>query len=88
MVKNEPTSSLEPRKKRLDGVVVSTRMQKTVVVAVTRTKEHPKYKKRIKVVKKYKAHDENNECGVGDGVVIEESRPISREKKWRVISRK
>jgi len=72
-------------KKQLKGTVISTKMKKTVVVLVERLKEHPKYKKRYKVSKKYKAHDEKEECKVGDQVVIEECRPISKEKKWRVI---
>lgn len=67
------------------GVVVSDKMDKTVVVAVTRLKEHPKYKKRYKITKKYKVHDEKNEHKVGDKVMIQEGRPISREKRWRVI---
>jgi len=67
-------------KQRLQGIVVSDKMQKTVVVKVERVKEHPKYKKRYKVHKKYKAHDEKEKCKVGDKVVIEECRPISKEK--------
>ncbi|KPJ57312.1 30S ribosomal protein S17 [Parcubacteria bacterium DG_74_2] len=74
-------------KKRLIGKVVSNKMQKTVVVKVERLKEHPKYKKRFKVHKKYKAHDEKEECEVGDTVLIEECRPISKEKNWRVIKK-
>jgi len=74
-------------KKRLIGKVVSDKMQKTVVVLVERIKEHPKYKRRYKVWKKYKAHDEKEECKVGDIVMIEECRPISKEKKWRVIKK-
>ena len=72
-------------KQRLQGIVVSDKMQKTVVVKVERVKEHPKYKKRYKVHKKYKAHDEKEKCKVGDKVVIEECRPISKEKRWRVV---
>ena len=60
-------------------------MDKTVVVKVERIKEHPKYRKRFKVHKKYKAHDEKNEYKVGDKVIIEECRPLSREKRWRVV---
>ncbi len=71
-------------KKKLTGIVVSDRMQKTVVVEVKRVVLHPKYKKRYNVSKKYKAHDENNEYKVGDKVVIEESRPYSKDKKWKV----
>jgi small subunit ribosomal protein S17 len=60
-------------------------MDKTVVVAVERTVRHRRYGKVLRRVKKYKAHDENNECQVGDQVRIIESRPLSREKRWRVI---
>ncbi len=72
-------------KKRLIGKVVSDKMQKTIVVEVERLKEHPKYKKRYKVKKKYKAHDEKNEAKVGQTVLIEECRPLSKEKRWRLI---
>ena len=74
-------------KKRLQGAVVSDKMQKTVVVKVERIKIHPKYKKRFKVHKKYKAHDEKGEYHMGDKVVIEESRPISKDNRWRVIKK-
>ena len=74
-------------KKKLQGVVVSDKMQKTVVVKVERIKEHPKYKRRYKVHKKYKAHDEKQEYHVGDVVVIEETMPISKDKTWKVISK-
>lgn len=74
-------------KKTLKGVVVSDKMSKTVVVAVTRLKEHPKYKKKYKVTNRYKAHNEKGEYHVGDKVMIEECRPMSKEKRWRVISR-
>lgn len=74
-------------KKQLIGTVVSDKMKKTVVVKVERLKEHPKYKKRYKVHKRYKAHDEKEECKVGDKVIIEECRPISKEKRWRVIKK-
>lgn len=67
------------------GVVVSDKMNKTVVVAATRLKEHPKYRKRYKVTKRYKAHDEKNEFKVGDKVMIGESLPLSKEKRWKVI---
>ncbi len=73
-------------KKRLKGAVVSNKMQKTLVVKVERVKEHPKYKRRYKIHKKYKAHYDKGEYHVGDKVVIEETKPISKDKKWRVIS--
>jgi small subunit ribosomal protein S17 len=69
------------RKQRV-GVVISDRMNKTRVVLVERLKKHPKYKKYIKVRKKFYAHDENNETKVGDVVLIEETRPLSKLKRW------
>lgn len=74
-------------KRQLKGIVVSDKMAKTAVVSVTRLKKHPKYKKYFKVTKKFKAHDENNEYHVGDKVLIEETRPTSREKRWVVLSK-
>ena len=74
-------------KKKLQGVVVSDKMQKTVVVEVERMKEHPKYKRRYKIHKKYKAHDEKREFHVGDNVVIEETNPISKDKHWFVVKK-
>lgn len=71
----------------LSGVIVSDRMQKTVVVAVSRLVKHPKYKKYYKVTKKYKAHDEKGEYHTGDKVVIQETRPLSKEKRWIVIEK-
>ena len=73
-------------RKTMTGVVVSNKMDKTVVVAVTTATKHGMYSKIIKVTNKYKAHDENNACGVGDRVSIEECRPLSKEKKWNVAS--
>ncbi len=75
---------MESKRKIRFGRVVSDRMDKTVVVAVETPKRHPLYKKTTKRVVKYKAHDENNECKVGDKVRIAETRPLSREKRWRV----
>jgi len=77
-------SDLSRRKVR-EGLVVSDKMDKTVVVAIETKKVHPLYKKAIKVTKKCKAHDENNDCKIGDTVRIIETRPLSREKRWRVI---
>jgi len=76
--------SVESKRKIRHGQVVSDGMDKTVVVAVESPKRHPLYKKTIKRVVKYKAHDEKNECRVGDKVRIVETRPLSREKRWRV----
>lgn len=72
-------------KKRLTGIVVSNKMDKTVVVRVERLKMHPYFKRLYKVHKKFKAHDEKNKCKVGDLVIIEECRPLSKEKRWRVV---
>ena len=76
-------SYLGKRKVR-EGLVVSDKMDKTVVVAVETRKVHPLYKKAVRVTKRYKAHDENNACKIGDKVKIVETRPLSKEKKWRV----
>jgi len=75
---------MQGKRKTRFGRVVSDRMDKTVVVAVETPKRHPLYKKTIKRVVKYKAHDENNECKLGDIVRIVETRPLSRQKRWRV----
>lgn len=75
------------RTKIREGVVVSDKMQKTVVVKVERVYRHPLYQKVMKVAKKFKAHDELNECKVGDRVEIMETRPMSRDKRWRVVRR-
>ncbi len=74
-------------KRKLEGVVVSDKMNKTRVVAVNRLKIHPRYKKYYKVTARFKAHDENNEYKIGDKVVIEETKPLSKEKRWRIISK-
>ncbi len=76
-------SDLEKRKIR-KGLVVSNKMAKTVVVAVESRKVHPLYGKAIRVTKRYKAHDENNACKIGDKVKIVETRPLSKEKRWQV----
>ena len=75
---------MRERRRRLEGQVVSDKMDKTVVVAVRHTRRHPLYGKVIRVSKRYKAHDEGNACRVGDQVRILESRPISKEKRWVV----
>ncbi|MGC9968707.1 MAG: 30S ribosomal protein S17 [Minisyncoccia bacterium] len=75
------------KKRRIAGVVVSDKMQKTRVVAVDRLKKHPKYLKYYRVTTKFKAHDENNEYKKGDKVVIEETRPLSREKRWKIVGK-
>ena len=71
-------------RKQFVGIVVSDKMDKTVVVMVERLTQHPLYKKYIKRRKKFMAHDEENACRIGDKVLIEETRPLSRHKRWRV----
>ncbi|MCW5852711.1 MAG: 30S ribosomal protein S17 [Anaerolineae bacterium] len=73
------------RRRRMVGQVVSNKMDKTAVVAVETIKQHPLYRKTIRTTKRYKAHDENNEAQIGDVVRIEESRPLSREKRWVIV---
>jgi small subunit ribosomal protein S17 len=75
---------MEKKRKTRIGRVVGNKMDKTVVVAVETPKRHPLYKKTIRRITKFKAHDQNNECGVGDTVRIVETRPLSRQKRWRV----
>ncbi len=86
---NKEKKKTEEKKIRvLKGVVVSDKIDKTIVVAVNRLKLHPKYKKKYKVTKKYKVHDEKNEFHIGDKVTIVECRPLSKDKRWRVIKMK
>ncbi len=72
------------RKTRI-GQVVSDKMDKTIVVAIEDSVRHPLYKKTLKRTYKLKAHDENNECGIGDTVEVMETRPLSKDKRWRLI---
>lgn len=72
------------RKVRI-GTVVSNKMDKTIVVAIEYNIKHPLYNKIVKRTYKLKAHDENNECGIGDRVKVMETRPLSREKRWRLV---
>ncbi|MDX9917927.1 MAG: 30S ribosomal protein S17 [Gudongella sp.] len=72
------------RKTRI-GTVVSDKMDKTVVVAIETFVTHPMYKKQVKRTTKFKAHDESNECSIGDKVQIMETRPLSKDKRWRVV---
>ncbi|MDO8655457.1 MAG: 30S ribosomal protein S17 [bacterium] len=74
-------------KKKLEGIIVSDKMQKTVVVEVQSIKKHPKYLRYFKQHSRYKAHDENNEYKTGDKVVIEETKPVSRDKRWKVVQK-
>lgn len=81
----EETTQKSTRRKQQVGIVVSDNMQKTVVVKVERTTRHPFYGKILRRFKKFKAHDEKDECRIGDKVLIQETRPISREKRWNVV---
>ncbi|MBR3382905.1 MAG: 30S ribosomal protein S17 [Clostridia bacterium] len=72
-------------RKTRTGIVVSDKMDKTVVVAVRTKVRHPLYGKMVNKTTKFKAHDENNECGVGDTIRIMETRPLSKDKRWRVV---
>lgn len=67
------------------GIVVSDKMDKTIVVKIVRKAKHPLYGKTVKITKKYKAHDEENAAKIGDKVMITETRPISKDKKWRLV---
>ncbi|MBI4425979.1 MAG: 30S ribosomal protein S17 [Candidatus Kerfeldbacteria bacterium] len=80
-------STKHSRRRRLMGTVVADRMAKTVVVRIERVKTHPQYRKQFRVSTKLKAHDEQRQFHVGDRVVIEETRPWSKDKRWRVVSR-
>jgi small subunit ribosomal protein S17 len=82
MTKNELTTT---KTKQFSGVVSSIKMDKTAVVLVSRVVRHPVYKKQFTVSKRFKIHDEKNECKVGDKVVFVECRPISKDKKWRLV---
>lgn len=75
------------QKRKLKGEVVSDKMDKTVVVKVSSLKLNKKYKKHYRVSRRFKAHDEKNQYHTGDKVVIEETRPLSKEKRWKVISK-
>lgn len=85
---NEQTQSETRRRTRrtMQGLVVSNKMDKTVVIKVTEAVSHPRYKKYVRHSRKFMAHDEAGECGIGDLVTIVESRPLSRHKRWRVQS--
>ncbi|HMB65494.1 MAG TPA: 30S ribosomal protein S17 [Patescibacteria group bacterium] len=79
------TEVKEVKKRKFDGVVVSDQMDKTVMVRVDRVRKHPKYRKRYTVSKKYKVHDEKNQFQEGDQVQFIECRPLSKDKRWRVL---
>lgn len=82
---NQQEAEKQPHKRRFTGVVVSTRMNKTLLVRVDRVKQHPKYKKRYTVSKKFPVHDEKQQFRRGDEVQFVECRPLSKRKRWRVL---
>ena len=73
------------RRKTLVGIVTSNKMDKSIVVSIEETRRHPLYGKSTKITKKFMAHDENNECQIGDKVRIMETRPLSKSKRWRLV---
>jgi small subunit ribosomal protein S17 len=73
--------------RKIQGIVVSDKMQKTRIVAVERMKMHPRYLKQYKVTARFKAHDEKNEYKTGDQVIIQEIRPLSKDKRWKIIEK-
>jgi small subunit ribosomal protein S17 len=81
----QQTETSDGRRKTRTGKVVSDSMDKTAVVSVTRKFKHPMYKKYVRDRKHHKVHDEEDECKVGDKILIEETRPISKDKRWRVL---
>ncbi|PCI30546.1 MAG: 30S ribosomal protein S17 [SAR324 cluster bacterium] len=81
----EEKKAVQRRKKVLQGIVVSDKMDKTAVVKVERTIQHPLYKRTLKRTKKYKVHDENNVCGIGDRIRLIECKPLSKDKCWRLL---
>ena len=78
--------SNQVKKKTMTGFVISNKMDKTIVVRVERRFSHPVFKKVVKTTKKYKVHDEKNECLEGDFVLIQETRPLSKQKRWRLLN--
>jgi small subunit ribosomal protein S17 len=85
MTDEQPVTARDERKVRT-GTVISDKMDKTVVVKVQTLKEHRRYKKHIRQSTRFKAHDEQNQCKVGDRVRIMETRPLSHDKRWRVVA--
>lgn len=78
-------NNIRNQRKEISGLVISDKMQKTIIVKVGRLFKHPKYTKMIKRISKFKAHDEKNEAKVGDRVLIAETKPISKDKRWRLV---
>ena len=85
--KKETVAEKKTQPRKLKGVVVSAKMQKTAVVAVSKFVQHKKYRKRYKVTKKYKAHDNEEKYAEGDKVIIVETRPVSKQKTWQVVEK-
>ena len=85
MSENESPPVVKGNKKVLTGLVVSDKMDKTIVIAVTSRKKHSLYKKYLTQTKKFKAHDESGEAHIGDTVKVVETRPLSKEKRWRLL---
>jgi small subunit ribosomal protein S17 len=85
MSETEPTTSARKRRKAREGLVVSDKMDKTVVVVIEDRVKHPLYGKVLRRNSRLKAHDEDNTCGVGDRVLLMETRPLSATKRWRVV---
>lgn len=79
-------NSAKKVKKTKTGIVISDKMDKTVVVEVVRRVAHPLYGKYVRKRARFKAHDEKNECSIGDTVIVEESKPLSRDKRWQIQS--
>jgi len=79
------TENARAKRKTRVGIVVSDKMDKTIVVALKQRKKHPMYNKTVNVTKKIKAHDEENACGIGDTVEVMETRPLSKQKRWRLV---
>ncbi len=86
MIKKSNTMA-DVKKKKFNGTVTSDKMDKTIVVIVERIKQYPKYRKRYRSQKKFKVHDPKNEYRVGDKVLFEETRPLSKDKHWKVIGK-
>lgn len=86
-MKKQNRKNIPSYARELRGVVVSDKMQKTRVVAVVTEKKHPRYLKYFKVTKRFKAHDEENQYRTGDKVIVRESRPLSKEKRWVIIGK-
>jgi len=72
-------------KRKFQGTVISDKMAKTIVVAIEEIRQHPKYLRRYKIQKRFKVHDENKQAKVGDKVIFEECRPLSKEKRWKLV---